>query len=136
MDRKKQRNFRGAHPARYRIDTQSIASSSMQPRSQSISHNSVRDIYDRRSQAGESVASHLSTSQRLHAMSVRASGRPNSTNKTGGRAKDLRDILGENQIYEDVVSEINKKLALKEAIDRANGAIQASKKPSVMGEDD
>jgi hypothetical protein len=126
MDRKKHRHFRGAHPKRYRIDTQSIASSS-NVRSKSISHNPahIRDHLDKRSEAGESCRSHLSTSQRLHAMSTRASGtgRLKTALKTAGKPKDLREIISENQVYEDVVSEINKKLALKEAIDRANGAI-------------
>ena len=40
----------------------------------------------------------------------------------GSRHK-LQDLVQENDIYEDVVGEINKKLAFKDAINRANRAI-------------
>lgn len=39
-------------------------------------------------------------------------------------------------MYEDVLDKINQKLALKEAMERANRAIEASKKPSRMDADD
>ena len=42
----------------------------------------------------------------------------------------LRDFLNENEAYAECVEEINKKLALREAIDAANRAIATSKNPS------
>lgn len=43
--------------------------------------------------------------------------------------------MNQNQMYEDVLDKINNKLALKEAIDRANQAIASSKNPGRMGAD-
>ena len=48
--------------------------------------------------------------------------------------KSLRDVVQENEIYSDVVDEINKKLALREAIERANMAI-ANGKASRAGDE-
>ena len=41
----------------------------------------------------------------------------------------LRDFMNENEAYAECVEEINKKLALREAIDAANRAIASSKNP-------
>ena len=53
--------------------------------------------------------------------------------------KSLREVVHENEMYSDVVAEINKKLALRDAIDRANAAIAtgiASRgQPSEAGEE-
>ena len=53
--------------------------------------------------------------------------------------KSLREVVHENEMYSDVVAEINKKLALRDAIDRANCAIAtgiASRgQPSEAGEE-
>lgn len=42
----------------------------------------------------------------------------------------LKDFIKENKTYDDVVEQINRKIALKRAIDQANGAIQRSIRPS------
>ena len=39
-------------------------------------------------------------------------------------------------MYEDALDKINQKLALKDAIERANQAIASSKHPSRMGDED
>ena len=41
--------------------------------------------------------------------------------------------MDQNAAYEDVLEKINQKLALKDAIERANKAIAASKQPSRFG---
>ena len=76
MDRKKQRHFRGAHPKRYQADVESIVTS-VRSRSMHPANNAARQQqpFDKQSHAGRSEASHLSTSQRLKAMSTRASDR-------------------------------------------------------------
>lgn len=100
----------------------------------------IREALDRRSQDGNSRRSQLSTSQRLQAMSTRASGRlqaaaqginVSQTPRRTGKVT-LKDFIKENTTYEDVVDQINKKIALKRAIERANDAISRSKRPSEM----
>jgi hypothetical protein len=69
-------------------------------------------------------------------MSTRASGKLVPLDKgavTGvslnnrNRSKGLKDVINENVLYEDVVDQINRKLALREAIHRANDAIASSR---------
>ena len=48
----------------------------------------------------------------------------------------VEDYMAQNEVYEDVLEKINQKLALKDAIDRANKAIASSKQPSRFGGDD
>lgn len=57
--------------------------------------------------------------------------------QSNGKIK-LRDFLKENGTYGEAVDEINKRLALREAIDMANRSIALSKhsKQSKMGESD
>ena len=43
--------------------------------------------------------------------------------------------MAQNEVYEDVLEKINQKLALKDAIERANKAIASSKQPSRFGGD-
>lgn len=47
----------------------------------------------------------------------------------------LKDFMDQHHKYEDVLEKINNKLALKEAIERANKAIASSKNQSRMGDD-
>ena len=44
--------------------------------------------------------------------------------------------MNENAQYQEAVERINQKLALKEAMNRANDAISKSKRPSQMGGED
>ena len=65
-------------------------------------------------------------------MSTRASGRMMPGAAAAGEQKvSLRDFINENQMYEEVVDQINKKIALKNAIDRANDAISSAKRSRV-----
>ena len=59
-----------------------------------------------------------------------------ASNVGGTRKANLRDYITENEMYESVVDQINQKLALRQAIDRANDAIAQSKRGgSQMGDD-
>ena len=65
-------------------------------------------------------------------MSTRASGKPVpvgavTDRSQNNRSKGLKDVINENNLYEDVVGQINRKLALREAIHRANEAIASSR---------
>eukprot|EP00353_Schmidingerella_taraikaensis_P011818 CAMPEP_0185582206 /NCGR_PEP_ID=MMETSP0434-20130131/20155_1 /TAXON_ID=626734 ORGANISM="Favella taraikaensis, Strain Fe Narragansett Bay" /NCGR_SAMPLE_ID=MMETSP0434 /ASSEMBLY_ACC=CAM_ASM_000379 /LENGTH=125 /DNA_ID=CAMNT_0028200969 /DNA_START=462 /DNA_END=839 /DNA_ORIENTATION=+ len=46
---------------------------------------------------------------------------------------NLNEILQENELYEDVLDQINRKLALRQAIDKASDAIERSKQGSELG---
>ena len=131
MDRKKRRHFRGGHPTRYQDDAASLISSVRSNTVGKVNQSRFNSIFDRRSQA-PSIKSGMSTSERLQAMSVKATGQllpeGSATQKVS-----LREYLAENQMYEDVVKEINKKLALRDAIERANRAIGSGKKSAHMG---
>ena len=141
MDRKKQRLYRGAHPTRYQADVESIVTSQ---RSHSIQAPSIaghRALSIKGSQPALSGASsQKSTSAQLRAMSTRASDRLVEAHKkshigwmSNGRGKhDLQDILSENEMYQDVVDRINRKLALRKAIDSANDAMSNSRRPSEL----
>ena len=48
----------------------------------------------------------------------------------------LQEFMNENAQYQEAVERINQKLALKEAMNRANDAISKSKRPSQMGGED
>ena len=48
----------------------------------------------------------------------------------------LQEFMNENAQYQEAVEKINQKLALKEAINRANEAISMSKKTSQIGGED
>ena len=111
MDRKKQRQFRGAHPKRYQADVESIFSLRSRARSIGGINQRQQDLIERRSHAG-SHASALSTSQRLQAMSVSARDRLAAAHKQSnfGQKRELRaaranlhEILQENEVYEDVL---------------------------------
>ena len=104
----------------------------------------IKAALEKRSQAGDSSSrrSQLTASQRLQAMSTRASGRlqpaaqfeanmPMTPMRQG--KVSLKDFIKENTTYEDVVDQINKKIALKRAIERANDAITKSRRPSELG---
>ena len=45
----------------------------------------------------------------------------------------MHEILQENELYEDVIDQINRKLALRQAIDKASEAIERSKQGSAIG---
>jgi hypothetical protein len=99
-------------------------------------------MVDKRSQAGQSDVSRMSTSQRLKQMSTKASDRLVDAHKRsnmGGAGQvrqakvNLNEILQENELYEDVLDQINRKLALRQAIDKASDAIERSKQGSELG---
>lgn len=48
--------------------------------------------------------------------------------------QSLKDFINENTMYEDLLDKVNRQLALKQAIERADNAIAKSKKGSIMGE--
>ncbi len=48
--------------------------------------------------------------------------------RVAGDRQTLREFINENQMYEEVVDQINKKIALRNAIDRANDAISSAKR--------
>lgn len=91
---------------------------------------------DKKSDAGRSVNSRLTSSQLVQNMSYRAdSQRKNITPQRPAR-QSLKEYLNENEVYEDLVEQINKKIALKQAIERANEAIASSKQPSTLSRKD
>ena len=111
LDRKKQRQFRGAHPERYQADVVSMAST-VRSKSMNTGKALIQEIIERKSQASQrSKRSTLSASQRLQALSTRSSAaqRPmplleksQAANRTG-----LKEFLNEQAMYEDVVSQIH-----------------------------
>ena len=54
------------------------------------------------------------------------------TQKIRAAKANLAEILQENEVYEDVIDQINRKLALRSAIDQASEAIERSKQGSNM----
>ena len=108
----------------------------------------VSDRLDRASSQAGSARSKLTTSQRLQEMSTRASGhlQPKADMEDEQAAmatiaspkKSLREVIDQNRMYGDVVEQINKKLALRDAIDRANNAIASGKasRTSEVGDGD
>lgn len=84
----------------------------------------------------------MSTSDRLKLMSTRASDRLRQAHKQSNigntqqvknQKANLHEILQENEVYEDVLEQINRKLALRQAMDQASEAIERSKQGSEMG---
>ena len=138
MDKKKQRMFRGAHPVRYQADIASVASrrskSNVGGPSNVKRFRSINGGIDQMSDAGRSNVSRRSAGGGgggAH-MPTRAAGLPRASHER----QTLREFLTENTMYEDVVDQINKKIALRNAIDRANDAISSAKRSSQMGGDE
>ena len=57
-------------------------------------------------------------------------------NSQAAERTGLKEFLNEQAMYEDVVSQIHQKLAIKNAMTRANQAIASSKQGSRMGAED
>jgi len=141
MDKKKQRMFRGAHPKRYQADIVSVASRRSKSNVGALSNaprfRSINGGLDQMSSAGRSHVFRRSQMSNKaggtgHLMPTRAAGLPRASHER----QTLREFITENTMYEEVVDQINKKIALRNAIDRANDAISSAKRSSHMGGDD
>ena len=110
LDRKKQKHFRGAHPARYQADVVSIPST-VRSKTTNTGRELIRELIERKSQVASRQLSQRSQvsasgSQRLQALSTRSSAqRP--TEKPG-----LKEFINQQSIYEDVVDQISQKIAM------------------------
>ena len=59
---------------------------------------------------------------------MRTTADPFLGSQTHKQKKGLKEILKENDLYEDVISQITQRLALRDAISKASHAIDESKK--------
>lgn len=122
IDKRKLKNFRGAHPKRYQpSDTSSVhsrARSHIQikkptdPLGRTIEHLPSRGSYHSRHQSVTGYSSNL--------QGMRTTADPFLGKQTVKTKKGLKEILQENDLYEGVISQITQRLALREAITNAS----------------
>ena len=107
MDRRKQRQFRASHPFRYHNDTTSEVASARSKSSTLMASARLKELAARATGSLETTSdrSRLSTSQRLKAMSTRAS--QQAPSEKASRPRGLKAVLNENTLYEDVIHQIN-----------------------------